>query len=248
MKAVLSGLIVVWMLVNSAANAETYTFVSTHFPQLAEEDENGELSGLAIELTRELFQNIGHEVNIELYPRKRALQMVLDGHAVGLIGPSKTVEREQIFRYGAYPIFNNSQIFYVRADDPFEWNGDYATLKDKSVGMVLGWGAPKEFEAIAPSLFIEQVATTKQQFLMSTNSRVDILLTSNHDATALLKELNIRSRVRRLEPATLNTPGYFVFAKDRPELEPLILKIDEELKKMMDRGRVEELQKKYGFN
>ncbi|EAR08126.1 substrate-binding periplasmic protein [Reinekea blandensis] len=244
----MSGLIMFGVLVSSAVKAETYTFVSTHFPQLADVDENGELHGLAIELANELFQNIGHEVNIELYPRRRALQMVLDGSAVGLIGPSKTVEREQIFRFGAYPIFNNSQIFYVRTDDPFEWNGDYATLKGRTVAIVLGWGVPKEFEAIAPSLSIEQVETTKQQFLMLTTARVDILLTSNHDAAALFNELNISRKVRRLQPSAVNTPGYFVFAKDRPELEPLIDKIDEELKNMIDIGRVDELQKKYGFS
>jgi polar amino acid transport system substrate-binding protein len=247
MRRILTTLLIIGTVMLSYASAETYTFVSTPFPQLSEENENGELSGLAVELIQELFHNIGHEVIIKLYPRKRALQMVLDGEADGLIGPGKTVEREQIFRFGEYPFFDNTQVFYVRADDPFEWKGDYATLKGKTVGLLHGWGVPKPFEAIIPTLTVEPVATTEQNFLKLTHSRIDIILTSRHDATDLFEKSDIEAQVRRLEPPADVTPGYFVFAKNRPDLEPLILQINQELKNMIEQGRVDELQRKYGF-
>lgn len=247
MRRIVTMLLIMGTVMGSHVSAETYTFVSTSFPQLAEENENGEISGLAVECIQELFHNIGHEVIIKLYPRKRALQVVLDGVADGLIGPGKTAEREQIFRFGAYPFFDNTQVFYVRADDPFEWKGDYATLQGKTVGLLHGWGTPKPFEAIISTLTVEPVATTEQNFLKLTHSRIDLILTSRHDAADLFETLDIEDQVRRLEPPAAITPGYFVFAKDRPDLEPLILQINQELKNMIEQGRVDELQRKYGF-
>ena len=83
MRRILIMLLIMGTVMCSHASAETYTFVSTFFPQLSEENENGELSGLAVELIQELFHNMGHGVIIKLYPRKRALQVVLDGEGGG---------------------------------------------------------------------------------------------------------------------------------------------------------------------
>jgi ABC-type amino acid transport substrate-binding protein len=72
-------------------------------------------------------------------------------------------------------------------------------------------------------------------------------LTSRHDAADVFERLDIEDQVRRLEPPAATTPGYFVFAKDRSDLEPLILQVNQELKNMIEQGRVDELQRKYGF-
>jgi len=57
-------------------NSETYNCVSTEFPPLTMEDQNGKASGFVVESVTIVFKNLGQNIHVGIYPLARALSMI----------------------------------------------------------------------------------------------------------------------------------------------------------------------------
>jgi polar amino acid transport system substrate-binding protein len=60
------------------AAAAPYRFVTLDYPPY-EYEENGQVKGIAADIIRETFKQMGKEVTIEVYPWARSIEMFQDG-------------------------------------------------------------------------------------------------------------------------------------------------------------------------
>ena len=134
------------------ANAATYRFVGSDFPILSGETEDGELRGIAIDVAIIISHRLGHTIKIRLYPWELAKFMVKNGLADVLMAPHKNHEREKWFDYLENYFFTDKTFFYVAPDWVVRWNGDYAFLYGRTIGLVQSWSVDASFDQAKASL------------------------------------------------------------------------------------------------
>ncbi|MFZ6642987.1 substrate-binding periplasmic protein [Undibacterium sp. TC4M20W] len=82
----------------STSIAATFKLASLHYPPY-EYVEQGEVKGIAVDIVKEAFRLMGHQVSINIYPMRRSLEMVKNGEADGIFTVFKTPEREKYIIY-----------------------------------------------------------------------------------------------------------------------------------------------------
>ncbi len=224
--------------------AEVYEFVGTSFPLILEENKDGEVSGLGAEIAQKILHNLGHTLTIRVYPWKRAQTLVSQGKADVLIGPYKTTARESFLNYNRYPFYQDSMIFYVREKDKFIWDGEYASLQHKEIGIMRGWSYGAKFDRHKDRLNIQVVDTVAGNFKKLMYSRIDMFASNSRNSMAVIKQLNIGYGVKVIPPPISINKGYFGFSKKR-KLQDFLAKFDEQLKNMIDSGELQRLNQKY---
>jgi ABC-type amino acid transport substrate-binding protein len=98
-------------------------------------DDAGNPTGLFASLYPAIFDQMGVQLNLQVYPWNRALAMAQDGEAP-LAGIYKNDERMKIFDYSD-PVYPNSIMVYVRKGESFDFSNP-ADLTGKSVGIMSG--------------------------------------------------------------------------------------------------------------
>ncbi|HWQ07951.1 MAG TPA: transporter substrate-binding domain-containing protein, partial [Holophaga sp.] len=96
--------------------------------------ENGVPKGMSVEITRMVFQKMGYDITIALYPWKRALHMVRTGEVDGIFSASRTREREA---YGVFPkesLVDGGTYFFALQDSTIAYDGDLAKLAGYTIG------------------------------------------------------------------------------------------------------------------
>ena len=234
-----------------SANAETYFFVSFSNPLLAEERENGDFQGAAVDIARIITEKLGHTIKFGLYPLARAQKMVRDGDADVLMSPYKTPEREEWFDFTDIPFYTDKTVFFIRPDSTLTWNGEYASLKGKTIGMSLGWSFGAEFERARASLSLDDAPSLDLCFKKLLAKRVDLVPTQPVEAEASFRRLgltNDQKPVAILPPLTIG-PHYFAFSKQKQkELAAFKKDFDQMLKQMQENGELSQVLAKYGLS
>src|ERR1043165_1762103 len=106
-------------------SARDLLVIGTHFERVYERGQEGEIIGLGPEVVRLIAQRLGHRAIFELYPWARAQALVAQGKADILVGPYKTLERQQLMSFSRLPFYQDQMVFYVRKGTMQDWNGDY---------------------------------------------------------------------------------------------------------------------------
>ena len=237
-------------LCDMSAYAETYLFVGSSYTSLLEETENGEFRGIAAELAKAITETLGHTIRIELYPWKRAQQMVKDGHADVLMPPYKTPEREQWADFTEIPFAPYHTYLFATPGSSFAWNGDFSSLKGKQIGIALGWSFGPEFEKATAFLSLDYAPNIDMCFKKLIAHRVDFVPTQIFEAEASFQRLGLsqdQMPVRILPPMTTNY-NYFAFSKQKhKELAGFKKDFDRELKQMKENGELARLLAKYDW-
>lgn len=237
-------LVVANCFVVNNAMAKTYKFVGTTFSHILEQDATGIKKGIGVELANRIMTTLGHEIEIEIYPWKRAQMMVKSGLADVLIGPYKTSEREALFNFNSYHFYQDYMIFYSRDDSGFSWNGDLSELNNLKIGVMAGWVYGDQFDNYKKKLSIVTLHSFNSCFGMLLKNRIDLCAVNQRNAEKYLSRTE--QEFRQIKTPISSTKGYFGFSKKRA-LHDLQIEFNRELKKLIDNNEVSRMNRKYGL-
>jgi len=227
--------------------AKSYYFVGSHFPAILEPNPQGDATGLGADIVHEICRRLGHTVIIDVMPLKRALKMVEQGKADAIIGPYKSLLREQYILYSELPFYEDPIVFYTKPSNSVTWLGNFASLKKDVIGVIRGWDYGQEFKRYESSLSLSEVASVQASFLQLMYDRVDLLLAHPRAAKPVIERLGIAEDVIMLSPLLTVNQGYFGFSKQR-ELGRFIDEFNREFHNMLISGDIVKLNNKYGLS
>ena len=127
-----------------SAAEEIVIFGDNDYRPVIFEDAQRQSAGILSEVLRQFAQDSGTEVNIKLYPWKRAYTNAEKGLG-GVIGLSRTPERMQIFDFSA-PIYDDSINVVVLKGKEFPFNS-LADLEGRIIGVQSGASYGSEVDA-----------------------------------------------------------------------------------------------------
>ncbi|WP_220718285.1 substrate-binding periplasmic protein [Agarivorans litoreus] len=116
--------------------------------------ENGEQTGILVDVINQVFIRAGYTVEIKLMPWARCLRSVEEGTVDGIFSVYMTAERQTFLSYTSEALITQVQAFFVPIDSAIVFDGDFQQLADKSIGIinVTSYG-PKVDAALEQGLF-----------------------------------------------------------------------------------------------
>jgi polar amino acid transport system substrate-binding protein len=232
-------------LVSATASASTYRFVTLEYPPY-EYSEKGVIKGAAVEIVKETFKLMGHEVKIEIWPWARSIEMLKNGDADGIFTFFKTPERESFALFSKEVVVQQKIAFWVRKDSMINFDGDLASLQNYRIGIVRKTSYGDRFDNAVKkgTLKVTETYTIEEAIKLLVKNRIDIWVSNYHGAVFELKKTGKYPEVKELTPSLQDTPAYVGFSKRR-DLEGLRNEFDAALVKLKKSGRYAAILKAY---
>jgi polar amino acid transport system substrate-binding protein len=242
-------LAIFWAFFLSPANAETFSFVGSHFPIISEETNQGALTGIGIDIARIIGEKLGYTIKIQLYPWRRAQFLVKTGRADVLIAPFKNAERETWMDFSEAYFLADKSFLFVKPGRSIDWHGNLSSLKGLKICVVEGWSLGRGLDNAINSLSTERVASLDICFKMLLMDRVDVVTTQQRIAMSVFRRLGVGAEQT---PVAVHPPlavdyNYFGFTKKK-DLSSFKKSFDREFKRLRESGAIARLLKeKYGL-
>lgn len=161
---------------------KTFHLVAGVYPPYTIED--GEVSGINIDIIKAAYTAVGYQLDIELLPFTRAMYYAKNGRADGLI-LWHNQQREQWFSFSS-KITQSELVFYKKKQLGFEFLS-LQSLASYSIGTVANYGYSKEFLA-AKNLKKYVVGTDRQNLRKLIFGRIDLAIIDKRMAKYLIKK------------------------------------------------------------
>ncbi len=213
--------------------------VGAHFARVYERAD-GQFSGMGPEILRSIVAQLGQPLHFDLFPWARAQSMVAQGQADLLVGPYKSPERLALFSFCERPFYVDDMLFYARANGGTDWDGNYASLRDKRIVAINGWAYGDQFDAARPLLNISLTNSVEAALSMLALGRVDLFATNRRNTEPVIPLLGLEGKVLPLTRILASQRGYFAFPK-RPEYDPVLERFDRAFNAYVDAGELRKL-------
>jgi len=232
-------------LFSSPATAASYRLVTLQYPPY-EYVEDGEVKGLAVEIVREVFKLLKHEINIEVYPWARSIEMLKNGEADGIFTFFKTPEREAFTLYSKEVFLMQKMALWTRNDSTISFSGDLAELSKFRIGTVrkTSYGSVFDQAAANGSIKALESYTIEECIKQLLNGRLDFWVSNYHGALYQLKQAGISEQVKMLKPFIEDIPTYIGFSKKKM-LAKLRDEFDRAFIELKRSGRYDEILRHY---
>lgn len=138
-------------------NADTLQFRTLENPPL-EFTRNGEVVGIAVDLTREAVRRTGHNAEFGIHPWKRVLYEVAEGRADAALNAGRSKEREV---WGLYPdevLINETYVLF--APHPLSLPENLEGVQNLKLGNQLGYFYGEYFHTTVTNERFKSVETT----------------------------------------------------------------------------------------
>jgi polar amino acid transport system substrate-binding protein len=213
--------------------------VGAHFARVYERA-NEQFSGMGPEILRALAPQLGQPLHFDLFPWARAQSMVAQAQADLLVGPYKSPERLLLFAFSERPFYVDQMVFFARANALFEWDGDFASLRDKRIVAINGWAYGDEFDAARNSMNISLTNSVEAALAMLAVGRVDLFATNRRNTEPVIPLQALVGKVAPLSRIIALQRGYFAFPK-RPEYDAVLERFDRAFNAYIDAGELRKL-------
>ncbi|HND85991.1 MAG TPA: transporter substrate-binding domain-containing protein, partial [Pseudobdellovibrionaceae bacterium] len=191
-------------------------------------------TGILVDELTKLGKKINVEFKFELFPWARALEKSKDGSG-GIIGVSKTSEREQVFDYSE-PIYVDSIIAVVMKGREIS----FRTLEDfngKRIGVQIGASYGEEVDRYLASgkAIVDRDVDRVNRIVKLLNNRIDVAFIGNghKGLKQIIENKSFKDSGKKLivlPKRIQEDPLYLAFAKKANKTE-LIKKINQEIRK-----------------
>jgi polar amino acid transport system substrate-binding protein len=211
--------------------------------------EEGTAKGITADIVAEVFHRVDRPYSIACVPWERALAMVKDGTADGVILGYKTHERENFGIFPNTPIqLSRYSVFVQKGQEfPFETIED---LYGKTIGIDRGHTISPEFDRAVSNgdIIVEEAANTEYNLRKLLAGRFDAYVNNHHVILYMANQLKLSERIIALNhPLVKPTPSYLWFSKaaDIPDKDVLIQQVNQVLTEMWKDGTVERITSQY---
>jgi len=216
-------------------------------------DRNGELSGLALEVTVEGLKRAGYEADIILAPWKRAVYMARHGDADALFFAVFNEKRTLYFHYPETPLFLIDLVLIKRVESNIIIRKNRKGLDKLVLGMGRGFAyGPKVEEFIRQAAFqsVDETSSNAINFSKLIDGRIDLLVADKALARHLMEQpwatgMTDYVRDEKGEIAVLDThKAYLVFSRKR-QSEATAKRFSQALDSMKADGTYNAILQKY---
>ncbi len=241
----LSALLLI-LSIHSRVLSDSYVFVTFQFPPLEYEGLEGKANGIAVDIVARVMKNLGHQVEIRVYPWTRSLKMVRNGGADAIFTAYRNSQREIFLDYSRQVLFPQVVYFYKRKDAPIDFDGHLATVKEKRIGVVSTISYGEKFDLYKSLLNFEKANKLEHNFGKLLLGRIDLVPCNVYVADYTLGKMGLAQQIVPLSPAIENVPSYIAFSKKR-NLTQLRDQFDRQLVQMKANDEYADILRKYGI-
>lgn len=242
-----SGALFLNLIMPLYALADKFTFVSFEFPPLEYSSENEAPKGCAVNIVKKIMTELGHSVNIQIYPWTRSLNMVKKGTADAIFTIYKNPEREKYLDYSSQILMPQIVYFYAKKESNIIFNGDLESIKDKTIGVMSTISYGQKLDNARKKLKTLRSNTLESNFNILLMDRVELVPSNVYVAEYTLDLLKMTDKIKRLPQEVERVPSYIAFSKKR-NLTDLRDTFDKSLIKMKSSGEYLKILKKYDIN
>ncbi|MBS3803990.1 MAG: transporter substrate-binding domain-containing protein [Oleiphilaceae bacterium] len=234
--------LVVILAVPALMEARTFSVRTLENPPL-EYTDNGSVTGIAVELTREAIRRTGHDSEYKILPWKRVLLEVAEGRADVAINTGRSPEREI---WGLYPdevlIDETYVLFSYR---PLSLPEDLGGVENLSLGNQLGYFYGEHFhKKITNERFrsVETMHTISRSLEKLAAGRTDLFIGDLLPTRYHISQMGLNDQIHRVqneaadEPLVVSvSPTYAAFSRKTVSPE-YVQAFSQALKDMKDDG------------
>ena len=204
------------------------------------------LEGIAVDLARELFPRLGLTPEVDLFPLKRALDMLREGLADGTMILIRTPERENFLHF-TEPVMTVRGLIWSLADGNrgavrFDTLED---LKPYRIGVTRGYSYGPEFDALLQTMEVDTANSDYSNYQKLLQGRIDIFPGNEIVAQGLFKRHpELRNRLTHSDKAFMEWDLCIAISRLSPHAARLP-EIEAALKDLKDQGVVDRIVRKY---
>lgn len=230
---------------NAAIAAQLTVAVIPDYPPFSF-DENGEPKGICIDILNEVSIRTGIDIAYEMTPFNRALENVKEGVTDAMTPIYKTVEREAYLDFTAESLVPDSNSFFVRSDANIQFDGNFSTLKDYTIGLVFNNSFGTDFDtAVSKGTLKTEGASNIDGIIKKLiGKRQDIIIGGTYPVLYISKTLGVGDQIKALTPPVSNEFIVMCFTK-KTDHTTTIKRINDTLKEMKADGTIEQIISTY---
>lgn len=207
----------------------------------------GELTGLAPAVTRQIFAELGYQVQLSADSNwKRCLLEVEQGNADIVVAAFQTQPREGWLYFSQSPIIADPITLFVNTRVPLRYES-LNDLKGKTVGLLLGDSFGDAIDRfIQQNNNIEYVSQGKQNFAKLAMGRIDYMPLGQLSGDLQRTRLGFSDQVRALD-TVITTEHYYLALGKYSQLQQHLPYINQRLLEMQQDGTLARLTRQYSL-
>ncbi|MEH6650348.1 MAG: transporter substrate-binding domain-containing protein [Motiliproteus sp.] len=240
-KATLYCLLCFSLHFGNTAYAEPLKLVAFQYPPLVYQ-QDGEIIGVAAELVRAVFNELGVQIEIEMLPWARSLQYLQSGQADGVFTIFKNPHRQTFLLYPDEPLIEQTISLYTFRDKPINFSGKLSDLAPYRMGLTRAVSYGKRFDAAIEETLTNLTVVNDEEakFMLLAKGRVDVVVSSVGIADFYIDKLQLANRISRVPTEIQRVPSYVAFAKT-PDNQLRVERFEQALRQLKLSGRYDQI-------
>jgi len=202
--------------------------------------------GFSTEILREAFSEVGIEIEVELYPWVRAVEVVKNNEAFGTYPWSNRGEREKDYFFSDSMFQSTLKFLYLEGNEKVPKTYDeLEELSDLKIGGVAGYYYVDELEN--HGLTIDISTSESDSIKKLYNGRYDIVPVDVLNTSILIEEIypDEIEKFKYMEPPQDILDMRLMVGKSYPEAEKLLELFNKGLKEIKENNKWEEILEKH---
>ncbi|WP_126465343.1 substrate-binding periplasmic protein [Candidatus Terasakiella magnetica] len=245
MKKIFALLTLLLCLCAQTAFAKTYKVALANIPPYAFNDENNNANGILVDVTRDAFQRLGHQVTFNFYPWARSIQNVKTGRVDAITPFFHSDERAEYTHFVGKGVLTMELQFFKSVTEDFK----VSTLEQAAayrIAKVSKASMGERFSAY------EKAGKLKVDYVPNTLTGLKVMLAGRTDLFASVRTIalyaaNSAGFAKAVGPAGKpfdQRQAYLAFSRKTMDQETCDLLVNE-IELMRKAGRIDEIIKKY---
>ncbi|MEH6576522.1 MAG: transporter substrate-binding domain-containing protein [Amphritea sp.] len=208
---------------------------------------SGQLTGLAPAVTRQLFAELGYNVQLSAESNwKRCLLEVQQGNADIVVAAYRIASRESYLSYSDQHIIADKVTLFVNRNNPIDFN-QLEDLHDKTAGLLLGDSFGDTFDRfIQKNSHIEYVSRGRQNFEKLALGRIDYMPLGQLSGHLQSRKLGFHDQVKPLD-VTIATEFYYLAVGRNSDLQQHLPFLNRRVSEMHRDGTIRRLTNLYSL-
>lgn len=198
--------------------------------------------GYSWDVVRESFHEMGYTVKLIVTPWARAMKNLQDGTVDVVFPAGKNTERQKQFHYSKEPVNQAKFLIYVRKLAPIKWRG-LQSLNGLKIGVKRGFNYGDEWKA-TKNIQKQNVNTILQGFKMLDFKRLDGFAGYEINWDYVLRKAHLENKYKKL-PIFDHTNEYLIALKTNPRSIEILKAFDTGKQRLMAKGKLHEVEKKW---
>ncbi|MEX0298439.1 MAG: substrate-binding periplasmic protein [Kordiimonas sp.] len=241
------ALTIIAALFSLSAYADTtkLTIATTHVPPYIIQQENGEASGIAIDLIDAASARCNIQTEYSLVSWARALKMSERGDVDAIMPLAKAKGRDKLFDFPITALLDFEMTIFGRTTDKLTFSGSMQELKGKTVGTLRSIIVSEAFaKAEKNGVFTRAKSDTYEALALGlSRNRLDVFVGEKQMGIWAIESLSLQSELAPIAPPIETLPVYLAFSKTGKST--LAVPFDACLRAELNSGKLAELISKY---